>query len=71
MRVIHEMPTYILEADIRHDETQDIHTLDFYQTWPTMAKPYQRRVAQFNLPRTALARLGQFIAEGATEGAKP
>ena len=61
MRVIHEMPTYILEADVRHDETQDIHTLDLYQTWPTMAKPYRRRVAQFNLPRAALARLASSL----------
>ena len=41
MHIIHETPTYVLEADIRHDETQDIHTLDLYQTWPTMAKPYR------------------------------
>jgi hypothetical protein len=71
MQLIHETPTYRLEADFTHDETRDIHTLDLYQTWPTMAKPYRRRVAQFNLPQAALARLGQFIAEGAAEGAKP
>ena len=65
MRVIHETATYILEADLRHDETQDIHTLDLYQTWPTMAKPYRRRVAQFNLPSTALLDLAAFIMENA------
>ena len=36
-----------------------------------MAKPYRRRVAQLNLPQAALARLAQFIAEGAAEGTKP
>ena len=71
MQVIHETHTYILEADIGHDAALDIHTLDLYQTWPTMAKPYRRRVAQFNLPREALARLGQFITEGASEGSRP
>lgn len=71
MRAIHKTPTYILEADFKHDEQRDIHTLDLYQTWPTMAKPYRRRVAQLNLPQAALARLAQFIAEGAAEGAKP
>lgn len=54
MHIIHETPTYVLEADIRHDETQDIHTLDLDHL--TMAKPYRRRVAQFNLPRAALLR---------------
>jgi hypothetical protein len=65
MRVIHETPTYILEADLRHDEARDIHTLDLYQTWPTMGKPYRRRVAQLNLPRVALLRLAQTISENA------
>ena len=62
MHVIHETPTYILTADIGHDAARDIHTLDLYQTWPTVAKPYQRRVAQFNLPRAALVRLAQLIS---------
>ncbi len=50
---------------ITHDGQRDIHTLDLYQTWPTMAKPYRRRVAQFNLPRAALLRLAQAISENA------
>jgi len=65
MQLIHETPTYRLEADFKHDEQRDIHTLDLYQTWPTMAKPYRRRVAQFNLPRTALLRLARAISENA------
>ena len=71
MHVIHETPTYILEADIRHDGQREIHTLDLYQTWPTMARPYRRRVAQFNLPRAALARLARHIAESVSEGETP
>jgi hypothetical protein len=62
MHVIHETPAYILTADIGHDAARDIHTLDLYQTWPTMAKPYPRRVAQLNLPRAALVRLAQLIS---------
>jgi hypothetical protein len=65
MQIIHQTPTYVLEADFAHDLARDIHTLDLYQTWPTMAKPYRRRVAQFNLPRAALSRLGEAIAEAA------
>jgi hypothetical protein len=65
MHIIHETPTYVLEADFTHDETRDIHTLDLYQTWPTMANPYRRRMAQFNLPRAALLRLAQTISENA------
>ena len=67
MHVIHETPTYILEADVRHDGQLDIHTLDLYQTWPTMAKPYRRRVAQFNLPQAALSRLAHFITRECPE----
>lgn len=63
--IIHETATYILEADFRHDERRDIHTLELYQTWPGMAKPYRRRVAQFNLPREALLRLAHAIEENA------
>ncbi|WP_153146450.1 hypothetical protein [Dechloromonas sp. H13] len=65
MQCLHKTSTYILEADFTHDEKRDIHTLDLYQTWPTMAKPYRRRVAQFNLPRAALLRLAQVISENA------
>ncbi len=65
MQRIHATPTYLLEADFTHDGQRDIHTLDLYQTWPTMAKPYRRRVAQFNLPRAALLRLAQAISENA------
>jgi hypothetical protein len=69
MQVIHAIPTFVLEADVTHDEQRDIHTLDLYQTWPTMAKPYRRRIAQLNLPREALARLGQMIVEASHERA--
>jgi hypothetical protein len=66
MQVIHQTPTFMLEAQVVHDEARDIHTLDLYQTWPTMAKPYRRRIAQLNLPRASLATLASFIAEAAT-----
>lgn len=68
MHVIHQTPTYVLEAGFTHDWERDIHTLDLYQTWPTMAKPYRRRVAQFNLPRAALARLAAVITAETREG---
>jgi hypothetical protein len=63
--IIHDTPTCILEADFKHDETHGIHTLDLYQTWPTTAKPDRRRVAQFNLPRSALLDIAAFISENA------
>ena len=66
MQVIHVTPTFVLEGDITHDGQRDIHTLDLYQTWLTMAKPYRRRIAQLNLPRASLANLASFIAEAAT-----
>lgn len=68
MHIIHETPTFILEAAFTHDGKRDIHTLDLYQTWPTMAQPYRRRIAQLNLPREALARPGQIIADAAATG---
>lgn len=63
MKTIHATPTYVLEADLKHDPKYDIHTLEFWQTWPTMAKPYRRRVAQFNLPNEALASLCELLTE--------
>lgn len=63
MRTIHKMPTYVLEAEVRHDPKYDIRTLEFWQTWPTMAKPHRRRVAQFNLPAEAMANLRELLAE--------
>lgn len=71
MRVIHETPTYILEADFTHDTARGTHTLDLYQTWPTMANPHRRRIAQLNLPPEALGRLAQFIADNVTQGLHP
>jgi hypothetical protein len=65
MHTIHETPTFILEAAFTHDGKRDIHTLDFYQTWPTMAHPHRRRIAQLNLPRAALAHLAEVIADSA------
>jgi hypothetical protein len=41
-------------------ETRNIH-----QTWPTMARPYRRRVARFNLPHGALVRRAAFSPENA------
>lgn len=63
MKTIHATPTYVLEANLTHDPKYDIHTLEFWQTWPTMAKPYRRRVAQFNLPKEALASLCDLLSE--------
>jgi hypothetical protein len=68
MQVIHATPTFVLEADVTHDAQLDIHTLDLYQTWPTMAHPHRRRIAQLNLPQASLAKLARFIAEAATAG---
>jgi predicted urease superfamily metal-dependent hydrolase len=68
MVVIHQSQTFILEADFVHDEARDIHTLDLYQTWPTMAKPYRRRMVQLNLPRASLQRLARVIADAADRG---
>jgi hypothetical protein len=68
MQVIHATPTLVPEADITHDGQRDIHTLDLYQTWPTMAKPYRRRIAQLNLPRASLANLARFITDAAAGG---
>jgi hypothetical protein len=65
MHIIHATPTFVLEADFTHDAQRDIHTLDLYQTWPTMAHPHRRRIAQLNLPRTALAHLAAVIADAA------
>ncbi len=67
-QVIHATATIVLEADITHDGQRDIHTLDLYQTWPTMAKPYRRRIAQLNLPRASLATLARFITDAAAGG---
>jgi hypothetical protein len=68
MHTIHETATFILEANFTHDEKRDIHTLDLYQTWPTMTHPHRRRIAQLKLPWEALAWLGQIIANAATSG---
>lgn len=68
MHTIHQTPTFILEAAFTHDGKRDIHTLDLYQTWPTMAHPHRRRIAQLNLPQEALARLGHIIADAAAPG---
>ena len=67
MKVIQQTPTYILEANVSHDAVLDIHTLDLFQTWPTMAKPDRRRVAQVNLRRADLAKLGDFITAASLE----
>ena len=61
MRVIHQTPTCIFEAVF----TRDTHTRDLYRTWPTMATPRRRRVAQFNLPHGAPVRHAAFIPENA------
>jgi hypothetical protein len=68
MQIIHQTPTFILEAQVVHDEAHDIHTLDLYQTWPTMAHPHRRRIAQLNLPRGSLANLARFITDAAAGG---
>ena len=65
MQTIYETTTFILEVTFTHDQARDIHTLDLYQTWPSMAKPHRRRVVQLNLPRTALMRLARAISENA------
>lgn len=71
MKTIHETPTFVLEADLKHDPKYDIHTLEFWQTWPTMAKPYRRRVAQFNLPQEAISSLRALLSEDGRELAEP
>lgn len=63
MKIIHETPTFILEVDLYHDYKCDVHALEFWQTWPTMAKPHRRRVAQFNLSQEALEKLGDLLSE--------
>lgn len=63
MKIINETSTFILEADLCHDPKYDVHTLEFWQTWPTMAKPYRRRVAQFNLSTEALVKLGDLLSD--------
>jgi len=68
MQVIHTTLTFVLEANVTQDALLDIHTLDLYQTWPTMAKPYRRRIAQLNLPRASLANLARFIIDAAAGG---
>ena len=63
MKTILKTPTFILEASLKHDLKYDLHTLEFWQTWPTMAKPHARRVAQFNLSSDALGQLSDLLSE--------
>lgn len=71
MKTIQSTPTFVLEADLKHDPKYDIHTLEFWQTWPTMAKPYRRRVAQFNLSKEALENLACLLTNEIQTSSEP
>ena len=62
MKTIQQSATYALDVELKHDAKYDIHTLEFWQTWPTMAKPYARRVAQFNLPAESIEKLVEVLS---------
>lgn len=66
-QTVFESPTYRLE--ILATENNGLVSLDFLVTYPQALRPHTVRKAQFNLPREAVACLGEYLIKslGATE----
>ncbi len=58
-QTVFESPTYRLEILVT--ETNGLVSLDFLVTYPQALRPHTVRKAQFNLPREAVARLGEYL----------